>query len=432
VLRSKIKSYNCVLFRVVLFEGLVDVDNQFAHHRGESDFGWFALGAEVVVKLSQGGLFLFGQRNGTHVEGAPHSSTTAADMTLALPRSALPSPGRQACQGPGLLTVELSQLRHVTQQSDGRDEAHAGHLVQNLNLLVMAGTIGQRFGQLFFHRVDAGLELLGDFGLLFEDEGIGGVFAMLAGTHQLLLELGAPINQGAHFGQCWAGFWRWRGLMGSPISGEHSAVQRIALGTAALGQSEMTHMARIKNRNRKVRLLKGCDDLAFIPAGGLANDLDIRAGIQQGQEFFVTRGRVGQGVLAVLEVELEGGLGNVQAGIDGGSWFRHNRASCSAHSCTYEHVGIAAAQSTVRVTDNRHERLRLPHEHVQTVPEGNEHARAAALRPAGRRAAPSSGLACRQTRRMKKDIQEGRGEGELFLFTGNLKLEIGSFMLGPE
>jgi hypothetical protein len=114
----------------------------------------------------------------------------------------------------------------------------------------------------------------------------------------------------------------------------------------------------------------------------------------------------------LVEVELEGGLGNIQAGVDGGSFFRHSRKSCSAHSCTYEHVATAAAQSTVRVTDNRHERLRLPREHVQTVPEGNERARAAALRPAGRRAAPSSRLACRQTRRMKNQIQEGRGEGE--------------------
>ena len=53
----------------------------------------------------------------------------------------------------------------------------------------------------------------------------------------------------------------------------------------------------------------------------------------------------------------------------------------------------------------RHERLQLPDERVKTVLESNERARAAALRPAGRRAAPSSCLAGSQTRKMKNGQQ---------------------------
>src|ERR1700733_7953465 len=48
-----------------------------------------------------------------------------------------------------------------------------------------------------------------------------------------------------------------------------------------------------------------------------------------------------------------------------------------------------------------------------TVPERDERARTAALWPAGQRAAPSSCLACRQTRKMESNIQESRREGFL-------------------
>jgi hypothetical protein len=116
-------------------------------------------------------------------------------------------------------------------------------------------------------------------------------------------------------------------------------------------------------------------------------------------------------MLLVLEVELEGGLGDVQAGVDGREFFSHNLRSVRAHSCTCEHAGFAAAQSTVRVTDIRHEWLRLPDERARAVPEGNERTRAAAVPPAGGTAAPSSCLAGSQTRKMKMQHTRGPGRG---------------------
>ena len=91
---------------------------------------------------------------------------------------------------------------------------------------------------------------------------------------------------------------------------------------------------------------------------------------------------VGQGVGAALEVELEAGFGNVQAGVDDGRWRVQGVHSVGTHSCTYERGLVGPAPSTVRVTDMRRERLELPCERVVTVPEGNERARAAVLVPA--------------------------------------------------
>src|SRR5438445_2014177 len=153
-------------------------------------------------------------------------------------------------------------------------------------------------------------------------------------------------------------------------------------------------------------------DFALVAAGGLANDVYAGNDAQQSDQALVAGDGVGQDMLLVLEVELELGLGNVQAGMDDGVCFSHGVCRVRAHSCTYERAVVAAAPSTVRVTDTRRERLRLPNERVLTVPEGNERARAGATPPAGGVAPPSSCSAFSRTRKMKKDIQEGKGEGE--------------------
>src|SRR5438445_2549791 len=160
-------------------------------------------------------------------------------------------------------------------------------------------------------------------------------------------------------------------------------------------------------------------DFALVAAGGLANDVYAGNDAQQSDQALVAGDGVGQDMLLVLEVELELGLGNVQAGMDDGVCFSHGVCRVRAHSCTYERAVVAAAPSTVRVTDTRRERLRLPNERVLTVPEGNERARAGATPPAGGVAPPSSCSAFSRTRKMKKDIQEGRGEGPIQVFSRN-------------
>ncbi len=114
-------------------------------------------------------------------------------------------------------------------------------------------------------------------------------------------------------------------------------------------------------------------------------------------------------MLVVLEVELEGGLGDVQAGIDGREVFSHIVNSVRTHSCTCEHA-VKAAQSTVRVTDMRHEWLRLPNEHARAVPEGNERTRAAA-RPLQGAGGPIFLFGLRPNKEDEKQHTRGSGRG---------------------
>jgi len=101
----------------------------------------------------------------------------------------------------------------------------------------------------------------------------------------------------------------------------------------------------------------------------------------------VAFGVVVQNMVGVLEVELERGLGNVQADIDGRFGFVHGVQyvvyGVRSLTCSFERVAPvgAAAPSTVRVRTQRHERLQLRNERVETVRVDNERARAVARPP---------------------------------------------------
>ena len=136
-------------------------------------------------------------------------------------------------------------------------------------------------------------------------------------------------------------------------------------------------------------------------AGGFAAPGD---GAQAFDELGVTFGGVGQRVLAVVEVELEGVLGDIEAGMDDGSFFRQCFHSVRTQTCIYERGVKTPAPSTVRVTDTRRERLRLSHEHAQAVPGSNERVRAGGL-PLQGRGHPIFQFGGRQTSKMKNNIQ---------------------------
>ncbi len=163
---------------------------------------------------------------------AHNSPAAALDVALAFPRSAGPRrpPARQ---GGGLPPVELPQLGHVAQDGDGGDEAHARHFVQGVDLFLVVRRIGDQSGQFFFHRLELGFQMFAQLGLLFDDEGIGRVFAVLAGPHLLLLVLRPPVALGAHLQLGGFGVGGGGGLMRVAIRREQGAVQRVAFSHAA-------------------------------------------------------------------------------------------------------------------------------------------------------------------------------------------------------
>ncbi len=271
---------------------------------------------------------------------------------------------------------------------------------------------GQRGREFFFHGGDLFFQVLDQLGLLALGEAQGGVFAVLTGAHDLFLELIAPLDERTQFGQVRIGDRCGCGFKRLAEGGKHGGIQRIvtarppAPGRSAEPGRELTTLTGSWGG------LERGDHGAFIAAGGFADQVRAGDGAQELDQAGMTLGGVRQDLLVVLEVELEGGLGDVQAGIDGREVFSHIVNSVRAHTCTCEHVALTAALSTVRVTDMRHERLRLPHERVQTVPEGNE--RTPRRRPPplqGRGRPPSSLFGLRPNKEDEK--QHTRGDSLL-------------------
>ena len=367
------------------FEGMIHLQQEFAHDGGERDFRRLPGGAQAGVELSQRGVFHARQGHGSHVEGAPDFGAATADMALAFPRPALPRPRREAGQRRDFPPPDPPQLRHLAQRGDGGDFPHAIQRGQFFNLRLPVRRAFQRRRQLGFHGFDLRLQLLDQLGLLPGDELHGGMFGAVAGGDDLGFEVLPPAHQVAQLGQHDVRHGRGFGLQRGPEGGEDGGVNRVVLGAAALGLGEVPDARGVDDADGQFGGVQRGDGGAFVAAGGFAHDVAPGDGAQAFDELGVTFGGVGQRVLAVVEVELEGVLGDIEAGMDDGSFFRQCFHSVRTQTCIYERGVKTPAPSTVRVTDMRRERLRLSHEHAQAVPGSNERVRAGGLPPAGGR-----------------------------------------------
>jgi hypothetical protein len=102
-----------------------------------------------------------------------------------------------------------------------------------------------------------------------------------------------------------------------------------------------------------------------------------------------------------LEMQLERGLGNIQAGIDGSEVLVHNCECVLTHSCGYELAGLLRRSGNG--SSSGHKSADGSSWATDSVVQGQDDlVGAAAVPPAGGTAAPSSCLAKSQTRKMKR------------------------------
>ena len=319
--------------------------------------------------------------------------------------------GASPAKGRRFLPVERAQFGQVAQHTQRGDRAHGVEGFELPDLLLEMRRAGQRAltflldcGQLLFQ---VGHEFL----LLARDEGRHAVFDRLPGAHQLPFEMVAPLNQRPQFVTRWLAGWRRLGLQRHAVGSEHRGVEGIVFGALPLCQGEVTDECGVEHADGLGGGVKRGHDALFVATGSFADDLHAGDGPDLFEEGGVACGVVIQDVLDVLEVELEGGFGDVQACIDSRVFFIQG-VQCvqgvRSPTCSYEHAapGGVTAPSTVRVRTRRPGRLWLLDKR-ENVLEGCEHTRAAAFPPAGGKAASASRLAFSQTRKMKTNIQEG-------------------------
>ena len=132
-----------------------------------------------------------------------------------------------------------------------------------------------------------------------------------------LLELAAALDQrGQPVGQR-AG---WRGgtrAHGGAELGDDGGVDRVGFGSPATGPGVMPDASGLDDAGGDPRCPDGADRGLFVTAGGLTDELDGGMFLEEAYQSAVAGGRIGQLLELAGEVEGQGGLGHIQAGVGG-------------------------------------------------------------------------------------------------------------------
>ena len=112
-------------YKVGIFKDLIHENDEFSHDSGERDFGWFACGAEALVKGFKLAVGTSGDQSG-HEEGTSDLRAATADKSASAPLAAVARVRCQTGQGGDLSAVKSSQFWKFGQNSQGGDGADTG------------------------------------------------------------------------------------------------------------------------------------------------------------------------------------------------------------------------------------------------------------------------------------------------------------------
>ncbi|HEY4984536.1 MAG TPA: hypothetical protein VIJ24_05690 [Verrucomicrobiae bacterium] len=107
------------------------------------------------------------------------------------------------------------------------------------------------------------------------------------------------------------------GLERGAIVGEDGGIEGVVFGTLALGASEVPDLSGVEPAHGLGGDVAGGEQSLFITASGFTNDLHLADGLHLLQQLGAAFWGIIQAVLAAVEMELEGGLGDIHSGIDG-------------------------------------------------------------------------------------------------------------------
>ena len=108
------------------FEGGVKGEEEFSHDCGQSEFVWFAFGAQALIKTRQDRIVASGAER-SHVEPAAQSAPPTEDSALAADRTTVVIKRCQASQSGRFAAIELTELGHLREQERGSARAHSAN-----------------------------------------------------------------------------------------------------------------------------------------------------------------------------------------------------------------------------------------------------------------------------------------------------------------
>ena len=256
----------------MLFEEAVEMDEEFAHDGGESDFVSFTAGDETLIKSFEDGVEAGGGQ-GSHVEGASNTTASALDAAQATSRAAIAIEGSKTGQGGDLAPGKGAQLRHVGQKAGDSQRANAADFGQELGF---GGKKRMGFDQ-GLDQPDEVIDLLVEVADVLaqglEADRIGGLLETGVFPGPVLDELAAPGDEGIELDHGGIGLWRQSRSELAAIIGQEPSIDGIGLGPQAFGPGEVAGLAGVEHGEANAGLVKGLDEGPMVRPGGLTHDL---------------------------------------------------------------------------------------------------------------------------------------------------------------
>jgi hypothetical protein len=292
-------------------------NNELAHGSDEGDQRLLAHGTEVQIEGLKNGVMANGAE-GRHVKSRTDQAAPAADTTGSPHGAAvlvIGSESGQGCSGP---IGNPPQLRQLGQNRGGDHGSDPWDGIKALRAMSQEGVGRHQGGNGAIALQNPFLEGIKEALGLTQAKRISVVLRAVAfhrlGLDQLAAAAG-EIDQALLVGGKGR---RRRRVESRAITGQHLGIDGISLGAKPLGSGEVANPGSLQDTQRDRGGMKSADHRAFITACSLANDVGRRMSPQELEELDMALGIVAEGMGSAGKMELQGRLGNIEAGMDNG------------------------------------------------------------------------------------------------------------------
>jgi hypothetical protein len=300
---------------VRVFEGRIEEDEKLAGDGGEGEFGSFTSRAELLVKSFEDGIFADGREAG-EIEEAADWGAASPDVALTAPLATVAIQRRKASELGDGTASEGTEFRHEAEQAERGAPVDPRRLIQASRLRLERGRRVAQGEQLRFELGDLAVikpqdpVALAQEPRLIELMATGFFYGALGDEMLALSEQTFQAQQMRRQGQ------RRCGSVDAAVFGKDEGIEPIGFGQEATGAGQIADLARVDHTDGDAMSVEIRDEGSLITAA-FANDVHLAVGsgeaaAQEGE----AGGRIGNGEVLLLEVALDGGLGEVCAEID--------------------------------------------------------------------------------------------------------------------
>ena len=231
---------------------------------------------------------------------------------------------RQAGERGRLALAQGAQFRHLRLEHRGDNRTDAGNLLEALGARFHGLVGGALRGDGARALCDLPLQQGEQLAALLAQQLVGIMLCTVELGGARFHELGAAANE--HFEVTLRRARRRgrRGLDRCAKGDEHVGIDDVGLGVLAFGAGKMPHPRGLDDAQDPAGKVQHAAERDLLAAGGLEDDMDLAARPrrlrrgEQLEEAGMAFGIVGQAVGRAAEAELQRGLGNVDAGVEGG------------------------------------------------------------------------------------------------------------------